>query len=134
MVRKLIVLFALALSVLVLQSVAAADGVPPASRWIPEEAILSFELSEPGALLDLALDPKMCTAVTSLPVYQQLTSQPGYKQFRAVIGYLEGRGEITVERAEELREQIRKGGLSSFGGKKDPDYYYRHAENTGKMV
>jgi hypothetical protein len=56
------------------------------------------------------------------------------EQAEEVIGYLEGRGEITVERAEELREQIRKGGLSSFGGKKEPDYYYRHAENTGKMV
>jgi hypothetical protein len=56
------------------------------------------------------------------------------EQAEEVINFLEGRGEITVERAEELRVQIRKGGLRSLGGKRKPDYYHRRAEDSGKMV
>jgi hypothetical protein len=42
-----------------------------------------------------------------------------------IINYLEGRGEITCERAEELRRQLRERGLRSFGEKKEPGYYLR---------
>ena len=42
-----------------------------------------------------------------------------------VISFLEGRGEITPERAEELRRQLVEKGVRSFGPKKEPGYYLR---------
>jgi len=56
------------------------------------------------------------------------------EQAEEIISFLEGRGEITVERAEELRVHIRNGGLRSLGDKRKPDYYHRRAEDSGKMV
>lgn len=55
-------------------------------------------------------------------------------QAEEVISYLQGRGEITLERAEELRAQIRKDGLRSLGDNRKPDYYHRCAEDSRKMV
>jgi len=43
-----------------------------------------------------------------------------------IIDYLERRGEITSERAERLRRQLRERGLRSFGEKKEPGYYLRN--------
>lgn len=42
-----------------------------------------------------------------------------------IIEYLERRGEITKERAEELRKRLCEGGTRSFGEKKEPGYYLR---------
>jgi hypothetical protein len=90
MLRRVVTVWlGLALSAAMLETLAAAEPLPPASQWIPQETILTLEISRPKALLDTALDPKVCAAVTSLPVYQQATAQPGFKQFLGVIGYLE---------------------------------------------
>ena len=45
-----------------------------------------------------------------------------------IIEYLERRGEITSERAEELRRQLRERGVRSFGEKKEPGYYLRNID------
>jgi len=45
-----------------------------------------------------------------------------------IIDYLERRGEITSERAEELRRQLRERGVRSFGEKKEPGYYLRNLD------
>lgn len=42
-----------------------------------------------------------------------------------IIEYLEKRGEVTKETADELCKQLREEGLSSFGRKKKPGYYNR---------
>ena len=42
-----------------------------------------------------------------------------------IIGYLEERGEITAERASELRQQLEVEGLQSFGKKKKSDFYHK---------
>ena len=42
-----------------------------------------------------------------------------------IIEYLEKRGEVTKEQAEELCKQLKEEGLRSFGRKKDPGYYER---------
>lgn len=91
MFSKRIMVLGLALSALVLQTAVAAEKLPPASQWIPQDTIAVVELSEPQALLDLALSPKMAGAVTSLPAYRQQASQPGFKEFLGVLTYLEGR-------------------------------------------
>ena len=89
MLRTLTLILGLVLPALIAQSVAAADALPSASQWIPQNAILVLEISEPKALLDSVLDPKTTKAVTSLPEYQRLASQQSFGEFMGVLGYLE---------------------------------------------
>ena len=46
-------------------------------------------------------------------------------QAEAIIAYLEKRGELTKEYAEELRQQLKKEGVRSFGAKKEENYYFK---------
>ena len=89
MFRRLVIVVGLALSSFVLQTTGAAERLPPAVQWIPQDAIVTLELTQPKALLDLFLDPKFAEAISSLSVYQQQASQPGFKEFLGVIAYLE---------------------------------------------
>ncbi len=88
MFRKLFMALGLVLPALIAQTVAAADGLPPA-KWISQDALLVVEVSQPKALLDVVLDPKTAEAVTSLPAYQRAASQPGFNEFLGVVRYLE---------------------------------------------
>lgn len=46
-------------------------------------------------------------------------------QVEEIITYLEKKGEITSEYASQLRRQLKKDGVRSFGPKKEEDYYFR---------
>lgn len=46
-------------------------------------------------------------------------------QAEVIIAYLEERGELTKEYAEELRKQLKKEGVRSFGSKKEEHYYFK---------
>jgi hypothetical protein len=46
-------------------------------------------------------------------------------QAEEIITYLEKKGEITKEKAKELRYQLEKGGVRSFGPKKEEYHYFR---------
>ena len=46
------------------------------------------------------------------------------EQALEVIEYLENRGEVTEERAVEVRKQVMERGLRSFGSKKDKGFYH----------
>lgn len=50
------------------------------------------------------------------------------REAEEVIDYLERVGEITKEKASELREKLRKEGIQAFGEKRTPGYYFRKAE------
>ena len=47
------------------------------------------------------------------------------KQAEQVIEYMEARGEVTPDRAVELRRQLREEGLDSFGGRKGEGFYHK---------
>lgn len=49
------------------------------------------------------------------------------KQAEEIIDYLEKRGEITAKAAEQMRIQLARDGLSSFGPKKEADYYFKES-------
>ena len=49
------------------------------------------------------------------------TDEQGYE----IIEYLEKRGEITQDRALELKKQLREKGIRSFGSRKREGYYTR---------
>lgn len=46
-------------------------------------------------------------------------------QAEEIIVYLQKKGEITKENAEELRCQLKREGVRSFGPKKEENYYFR---------
>jgi hypothetical protein len=46
-------------------------------------------------------------------------------QAEEIIVYLQKRGEITQEYANEVRTQLKKEGVRSFGPKKEQDYYFK---------
>jgi len=45
-------------------------------------------------------------------------------QAHEIITFLEKKGELTIEQAQKLREQLEKEGLRSFGPKKEAGYYF----------
>ncbi len=79
----------LMLTVLVLQSVSLGQNLPPASRWIPEDAVISLELSEPKALLEFLAGEKATAAITALPLYQQQVSRPKFQQVLNMVNFME---------------------------------------------
>ena len=48
------------------------------------------------------------------------------KEALEIISYLENKGELTVENAADLREQLKNEGLESFGSHKDKDFYHKN--------
>jgi hypothetical protein len=46
-------------------------------------------------------------------------------QAKAIIAYLEQRGELSKEYAEELKQQLEREGVRSFGSKKEEHYYFK---------
>lgn len=47
------------------------------------------------------------------------------QQAEEIICYLEGRGEISLDYAKRLKEQLKKKGVRSFGSKKEADHYLK---------
>lgn len=47
------------------------------------------------------------------------------EQAEEIVDYMKSRGEITAERAEEIRKQIIEEGLKSFGPKKEEGFYQK---------
>jgi hypothetical protein len=46
-------------------------------------------------------------------------------QAEEIIAYLQKKGEITAEYAEQLRVQLKKDGVRAFGPKKEENYYFQ---------
>jgi hypothetical protein len=47
------------------------------------------------------------------------------EQAKTIIAYLENRGELSKEYAKELKQQLKKEGVRSFGPKKEEGYYFK---------
>jgi hypothetical protein len=77
------------LAALVVQAATAGQSLPPAVRWIPQDAVISFELSRPAALLDLLAGDKAIAAVKGLPLYRQQESNPKFSEFLNMVKFLE---------------------------------------------
>jgi len=79
----------IALSFLVPQIPLMAQGPPPAVQWIPQDAVISVQISRPRILLELLTGKEMTEAVASLPFYQEQTSKAQFKEFLNSIKFLE---------------------------------------------
>jgi hypothetical protein len=67
----------------------ANDSLPPASQWLPGNAVLVAQIAKPGDLLDLLLSPRAVEAITALPVYQKAVSQPKFQELLTGIQFIE---------------------------------------------
>jgi len=82
-------LLTLVLAVLVLQPAAAGQTMPAAVQWIPGDALISLELAQPKALIDLLAGEEASAFVKALPLYQAQASKPQFQQFLAVLSHME---------------------------------------------
>ncbi|HUS72936.1 MAG TPA: hypothetical protein VMY06_07690, partial [Sedimentisphaerales bacterium] len=89
MSQRLGLILALTLPLFVAQSTMAAQTLPPAIQWIPQDAVISLEVSQPKALLELLAGEKATAAVTSLPIYKKQASTPQFTEFLNLINFLE---------------------------------------------
>ena len=93
MSQKLVLVLALTLAAFMLQTTTAGQSLPPAIQWIPQDAVIVLELSEPRALLEVFTNDKATAAITALPLYQEQASKPQFKEFLNIINFIE----ITLE-------------------------------------
>jgi hypothetical protein len=89
MSQKLTLLLALTLTALVLQTTMAGQTLPPANRWIPQDAVIVLEVSKPTSLLEVFTNDKATAAVTALPLYKEQASKPQFKEFLNIINFIE---------------------------------------------
>ncbi|MBW8041393.1 MAG: hypothetical protein FVQ85_15535 [Planctomycetes bacterium] len=89
MSQKLGLIPALTLLVFVAQNAMAAQSLPPAIEWIPQDAVISLELTQPKALLEFLSCEKATAAITALPLYQKQASSPQFKEFFNLINFIE---------------------------------------------
>ncbi len=89
MSQKLRLIPALILLVFVAQNTMAAQTLPPANQWIPQDVVISLELTQPKALLELLSGEKATAAVTALPLYQKQASTAKFKELLNLINFLE---------------------------------------------
>ncbi len=89
MSQKLVLVLALILAAFMLQTTTAGQTLPPAIQWIPQDAVIVLELSEPRALLEVFTNDKATAAITALPLYQEQASKPQFKEFLNIINFIE---------------------------------------------
>jgi len=89
MSQRLGFVLALTLSVFISQSTMSAQTLPPAIQWIPQDAVISLELSQPKALLELFAGEKATAAITALPLYRKQASTPQFKEFFNLVKSME---------------------------------------------
>jgi hypothetical protein len=89
MSQKLALVVALTLAAFVLETTMAGQNLPPASRWIPQDAVIVLEVSKPKALLEVFTNEKATAAVTASPLYKEQASKPQFKEFLNIINFVE---------------------------------------------
>ncbi len=88
----------LALAVLLLPAgwARAGDAAVPATRLIPDDAVLVVQVAEPKALIERAFDPRVVAFVQSLPPYQELLSRPELQPVRTMVDFLQTKYQADV--------------------------------------
>ena len=69
----------------------AEEAMPAAAKWVPSQAIVVLNVSNPKAVWDLFLQPRVIEAVESSPAYRAAAAKPGFRQFEAVVKLFERR-------------------------------------------
>ena len=89
MSRKLVLVLALALAAFVPLTSAMGQTLPPAIKWIPEDALIVVEVTRPKALLEAFCNDEATAAITALPLYKQQASKPQFQEFLNIVSFIE---------------------------------------------
>jgi len=89
MSQKLVLVLVFTLAAFMLQTSTAGQTLPPASRWIPQDAVIVLEVFEPKTLLEVFTNDKATAAITALPLYKEQASKPQFKEFLNIINFIE---------------------------------------------
>jgi hypothetical protein len=89
MSRKLVLVLALALAAFVSKTSAMGQTLPPAIKWIPEDAVIVLEVTNPKALLEAFCNDDATAAITALPLYKQQASKPQFQEFLNIVSFIE---------------------------------------------
>ncbi|MCP4259250.1 MAG: hypothetical protein GY774_17335 [Planctomycetes bacterium] len=89
MSRKLVIVMVLVLAVLMSHTIVVGQTLPPANKWIPEDAVIVLEVIRPKALLDVFTNNKALATIKALPIYKQQTSNPEFQEFLNIVSFIE---------------------------------------------
>ena len=78
----------LLLIVLGLQTTAAT--LPPATHWIPKNAVISVKVSDSKKLIDLFTGKEATAAAEALPAYKSIMGSPQSQELLTLLGFIEG--------------------------------------------
>lgn len=88
MLRKALLGLSLLGLILVTRAVHAADATTSAIEWIPDQAVVTLEVSQPQVLFDTALDPKYLTAVQGIPGIKQASGKYDIQRLQMIVEHL----------------------------------------------
>jgi len=74
--------WALVLPALLAPALSAAEALPPAVGWVPQDAVL---------VLDLVLGPRVANFICSAPAFKEQASRPEFRELLKGVSYIEGR-------------------------------------------
>ncbi len=89
MSQKLALVLAMKLAAFMSQTAMTEQTLPPANRWIPQDAVIVLEVSKPTALFEVFTNDKATAAVTALPLYKEQAWKPQFKEFLNIINFVE---------------------------------------------
>jgi len=77
------------LAAFMLETSAMGQTLPPAIKWIPEDAVIVLEVTKPKVLLETFCNDEATAAITALPLYKQQASKPQFQEFLNIISFIE---------------------------------------------
>jgi len=89
MSRKLVFVLILTLASFISLTSAAGQTLPPAIKWIPQDAVIVLEVTRPKALLEVFCNDKATATITALPLYKQQAAKPKLQEFLNIISFIE---------------------------------------------
>lgn len=89
MFRNKFSLLAAALPLILAGFALAGEPLPPATQWIPQQAVVLIELTNPKPLFDRVMDPAVVKAVEESPVYREQAEKKGVRDFLGGVRFLE---------------------------------------------
>ena len=84
-----VLLLSLVLSAAAVPKPVDAEPLAPAVQWVPADALLVVEITDPQAVLEVVLHPEVISDVKSNPAYKQMAAQPDHQQLQQLIRFLE---------------------------------------------
>ena len=89
MLRRTFVTLVLSSLVITWQSARGGESLPPASEWVPGDALAALEIARPTPLLDLLLSRELSDRIAATPTYQKQAAKADFRQFLAIVRFVE---------------------------------------------